>query len=129
MECGCVWQRSLSLENNTRVIEEIPELNRSYGGCNHWLWIGHAKATKSHILSQGQLLVTIVTIDHMLLECAVLQESRDECYPADSLNTVETIPKTCVMDSYEKQGSSIWYEWLDILCNSSLESSLNWLII
>ena len=46
-----------------------------------------------------RLRVTIVvrhlTIDHMLLECAVLQESRDEYYTADSLNTrFETIPAT-----------------------------------
>ena len=55
------------------------------------LRIGHTKATKSHILSRvpptgchhcGQTL----TIDHMLLECALLQECRDEYYTVDSLN-------------------------------------------
>ena len=40
-----------------------------------------------------------LTIDHMLLECAVLQECRDEYYTADSLNTVfETIPETCIVE-------------------------------
>ena len=49
------------------------------------LWIGHTKATKSHVLSRG--LPTgchhcgqTLTIDHMLLECALLQECRDEYY-------------------------------------------------
>ena len=57
------------------------------------LRIGHTKATKSHILSRepptachhcGQTL----SIDHMFLECAVVQECRDEYYTADSLNTL-----------------------------------------
>ena len=80
------------------------------------LRIGHTKATKSHILSRvpptgchhcGQTL----TIDHMLLECAVLQECRDEYYTVNSLNTVfETIPETCIVESCDKQDSSIWYD-------------------
>ena len=68
------------------------------------LRISHTKATKSHILSQvpptgchhcGQTL----TIDHMLLECALLQECRDEYYTVDSLNALfETIPDTCIVE-------------------------------
>ena len=53
----------------------------------------------------------------MLLECAVVQEYRDEYYTADSLNTrFETIPEICIVEfsSYEKRDSSIWYKWLDI---------------
>ena len=47
------------------------------------LRIGHTKATKFHILSQGPLTGChhcgqTLTIDHMLLECALLQECRDE---------------------------------------------------
>ena len=63
------------------------------------LRIGHTKATKSHILSRGPLAAChhcdqTLSIDHMLLECAVLQESRDEYYTTDSLNTLfETIPE------------------------------------
>ena len=35
----------------------------------------------------------------MLLECAVVQECRDEYYTADSLNTLlETIPETCIVE-------------------------------
>ena len=68
------------------------------------LQIGHTNATKSHILSRwppaachhcGQTL----SIDHMHLECAVLQECRDEYYTADSLNILfETLPKTCIVE-------------------------------
>ena len=55
--------------------------------------------TKSHILSRG--LPTgchhcgqALTIDHMLLECALLQECCDEYYTVDSLNALfETIPE------------------------------------
>ena len=47
------------------------------------LRIGHTKATKSHILSRGpptgcHHCGRTLTIDHMLLECALLQECRDE---------------------------------------------------
>ena len=47
------------------------------------LRIGHTKATKSHILSRGpptgcHHCGQTLTIDHMLLDCALLQECRDE---------------------------------------------------
>ena len=47
------------------------------------LRIGHTKATKSHILSRGPPTVCHhcgqrLTIDHMLLECALLQECRGD---------------------------------------------------
>ena len=64
------------------------------------LRIGHTKATKSHILSRGpptgcHHCGQTLTIDHMLLECALLKECRDEYYTVDSLNAlVETIPET-----------------------------------
>ena len=49
--------------------------------------------SKSHILSRGPRTTChhcgqTLSIDHMLLECAVLQESRDEYYTADSMNTL-----------------------------------------
>ena len=74
------------------------------------LRIGHTKATKSHILSRGppttcQHCGQTLTIDHMLLECAVLQECRDEYYAADSLNTLfETIPETCIVEFLREVG-------------------------
>ena len=68
------------------------------------LRIGHTKATKSHILYRGppttcQHCGQTLTIDHMLLECAALQEIRDKYYTADSLKTLfEKIPETCIVD-------------------------------
>ena len=57
------------------------------------LRIAHTKATKSHILSRGPPTTChrcgqTLTIDHMLLECAALQEIWDEYYTADSLKTL-----------------------------------------
>ena len=74
------------------------------------LRIGHTKATKSHIFSRGPPTAChhygqTLTIDHMLLECAVLQECRDEYYTADSLNTLfETIPETCIVEFLREVG-------------------------
>ena len=65
------------------------------------LRIVHAKATKVHILSQGppttchqcgQMLI----INHMLLECAVLQESRDEYF--------ERVSETCILQFLQEAG-------------------------
>ena len=108
--CSCTWQRALSRETNTGATEEIPALNQSWRGCNHRLRIGHTKATKSHILSRGPPTAChhcgqTLTIDHMLLECPVLQECRDEYYTADSLNTLfETIPETCIVEFLREVG-------------------------
>ena len=74
------------------------------------LWMGHTKATKSHILSRGPPTTChhsgqTLTIDYMLLECAMLQECRDEYYTADSLNTLfETIPETCIVEFLREVG-------------------------
>ena len=56
-----------------------------------------------------------MSIDHMLLECAVLQECRDEYYTADSLNTLfETIPETCIVEFLQEAGFFPRYELSDI---------------
>ena len=74
------------------------------------LRIGHTKATKSHILSRGppttcHHCAQTLTIDHMLLECAALQEIRDEYYTADSLKTLfEKIPETCIVEFLREAG-------------------------
>ena len=52
------------------------------------LWIGHTKATKSHILSLGPPTAChhcgqTLSIDHMLLEYAVVRECRDEYCTVD----------------------------------------------
>ena len=73
------------------------------------LRIGHTKATKSPILSRGPPTTChcglTLTIDHMLLECAALQEIRDKYYTADSLKTLsEKIPKTCIVEFLRQAG-------------------------
>ena len=74
------------------------------------LRIGHTKATKSHILSRGPPTTChhcgqTLTIGHMLLECAALQEIRDEYYTVDSLKTFfEKIPETCIVEFLREAG-------------------------
>ena len=74
------------------------------------LRIGHTKATKSHILSRGpptacQHCGQTLTIEHILLECTVLQQSRDEYFTVDSLRTLfETIPEACIIEFLREAG-------------------------
>ena len=52
-----------------------------------------------------------LTIEHILLECTVLQQSRDEYYTVDSLRTLfETIPETCIIEFLREAGfyNLIW---------------------
>ena len=108
--CSCTWQRSLSCETNTGATEEVPASNQSWRGCNHRLRIDHTKATKSHILSRGpptgcHHCGQTLTIDHMLLECALLEECHDEYYTVDLLNALfETIPETCIVEFHREAG-------------------------
>ena len=72
--------------------------------------IGHTKDTKSHILSRGpptacQHCGQTLTTGHMLLECTVLQQIRDEYYAAESLRTLfETIPESCIVEFLREAG-------------------------
>ena len=83
---------------------------RSEGVVITRLQIGHTKATKSHILSRGpptacQHYGQTLTIEHMLLECTVLQQIRDEYYTAESLRTLfETIPEACIVEFLREAG-------------------------
>ena len=67
-------------------------------------------ATKSHILSRGpptacHYCVQTLTIEHILQECTVLQQSRDEYYTVDSLRTLfETIPEACIIEFLREAG-------------------------
>ena len=76
------------------------------------LRIGHTNATKSHILSRGprttcQHCGQTLTFEHILLECTVLQQSRDEYYTADSLgNLFETIPEARLVEFLKEAGFS-----------------------
>ena len=80
------------------------------------LRIGHNKATKAHILSRGPPSMChhcgqTLTIDYWLLECAVLRESCEEYYTADSLNTLfETIPETCIVE-FLREGGFFYLIW------------------
>ena len=101
--CSRSWQRSLSCETNTGATE-FQHLTRAEEDVITRLRIGHTKATKSHILSRGpptgcHHCGQTLTIDHMLLEYALLEECRDEYYTVDSLNALfETIPETCIVE-------------------------------
>ena len=74
------------------------------------LRIGHTKATKSHILSRGpptacQHCGQTLTIEHMLLECTMLQQIRGEYYTVESLRTLfETIPEACIVEFVREAG-------------------------
>ena len=74
------------------------------------LRIGHTKATKAHILSRGPPAAChycnqTLSIDSMLLECAVLQECHDKYDTADSLNALfDTIPETCIVEFLREAG-------------------------
>ena len=78
------------------------------------LRISNTKATKSHILSRGPPTAChhcgqTLTIDHMLLECAVLQESLGKYYTVDTLNTLfETIPESCMVEFLRE----LWFFYL-----------------
>ena len=88
------------------------------------LRIGQTKATKSHILSRGpptgcHHCGQTLTIDHILLECALLQECRDEYYTVDSLNALfETIPETCIVE-FLREAGFFYLIWCNLLISTS----------
>ena len=95
------------------------------------LRIGHTKATKSHILSRvpptgchhcGETL----TIDHMLLECALLQECRDEYYTVDSLNALfKTIPETWIVE-FLREAGFFYLIWCNLITSTSPQTWTIW---
>ena len=95
------------------------------------LRIGHTKATKSHILSRGPPTSChhcgqTLTMDHMLLECALLQECRDEYYTVDSLNAVfETIPETCIVE-FLREAGFFYLIWCNLLTSTSIQTCTMW---
>ena len=64
---------------------------------------GHTKAVNSSILSPGLSTAfhhyeQTLAIDQMLLQCAILQESRNKYYTVDALKTFfGTIPRPCIL--------------------------------
>ena len=95
------------------------------------LRIGHTKATKSHILSRGpptgcHHCGQTLTIDHMLLECTLLQECRDEYYTVDSLNALfETIPETCIVE-FLREAGFFYLIWCNSLTSTSPQTWTIW---
>ena len=111
--------------------KEFQHLTRAEEVVITWLRIGHTKATKSHILSRGPPTAChhcgqSLTIDHMLLECAVLQECRDEYYTVDSLNALfETIPETCIVELLREAGF-FYLIWCNLSTSTSPETWTIW---
>ena len=93
--------------------------------------IGHTKATKSHILSRGpptgfHNCGQTLTIDHMLLDCALLQECRDEYYTVDSLNALfDTIPETCIVE-FLREAGFFYLIWCNLLTSTSPQTFTIW---
>ena len=101
------------------------------------LRIGHTKATKFHILSRGpptgcHHCGQTLTIDHMLLECPLLQVCRDEYYTVDSLNALfETIPETCIVE-FLREAGFFYLIWCNLLTSTSPQTfkfDQTWVII
>ena len=67
-----------------------------------------------------------LTIDHMLLECALLRECRDEYYTIDSLNALfETIPETCIVEFLWEPGF-FYLIWRNLLTSTSPDTWTIW---
>ena len=131
--CSCTWQRSLSCETNTGTTEEVPDLTRAEEVVITRLRIGHTKATKSHILSRGPSTGChhcgqTLTIGHTLLECALLEECRDEYYTVDSLNTLfETIPETCIhVVEFLREAGFFYLIWCNLSTSTSPQTFTIW---
>ena len=130
--CSCTWQRSLSCETNTGATEEnCQHLTRAEEVVITRLRIDHTKVTKSHILSRGlptgcRHCGQTLTFDHMLLECALLQECRDEYYTVDSLNVLfETIPETCIVE-FLREAGFFYLIWCNLLTSTSPQTCTMW---
>ena len=89
------------------------------------------KATKSHILSRGPRTAChhcgqTLTIEHMLLECAVLRECRGEYNAVDSLNAlIKTIPETCIVESL-REARFFYLIWCNLSTSTSPETWTIW---
>ena len=67
-----------------------------------------------------------LTIDHMLLECALLQECSDEYYTVDSLNALfETIPEICIVE-FLREAGFFYLIWCNLLTSTSPQTCTIW---
>ena len=104
--------------------KKVQHLTRAEEVVITWLQIGHTKATKSHILSRGPPTAShhcgqTLTIDHMLLECAMLQECRDEYYTVDSLNSLfQKITEACIVE-FQWEAGFFYLIWCNLFTSTS----------
>ena len=62
----------------------------------------------------------------MLLECALLQECRDEYYTVDSLNALfKTIPETCIVE-FLREAGFFYLIWCNLLTSTSPQTWTIW---
>ena len=119
------WNQTL------RTFREFQYLTRAENLLTTRLRIGNTKASKPHILSREpstycQNFSQTLYVDHIRLECAVLQQSRDGHYTINSFRTLfETISDVWIVHFWKKPGASVRYEWPDSHDNSSLTLILN----
>ena len=67
-----------------------------------------------------------LTIDHMLMECALLQEWRDEYYKVDSLSVLfETIPQTCIVE-FLWEARFFYLIWCNLLPSTTPQAFTIW---
>ena len=125
----------LAVDLNSEPMKFRPSMNchsvdTSVGVLNSVIY-RHTKATKSHILSRGpptgcHHYGQTLTIDHILLECALLQEGRDEYYTVDSLNALfKTIPETCIVE-FLREAGFFYLIWCNLLTSTSPQTRTIW---
>ena len=120
--CSCTWQETLSLETNIRVTKEIPTLNPAEEVVFTRLELAILRPPRPKILSRGPPTTChhcgqTLTIDHMLLERAILRENLAGYYAADLFNTLfETVLETCMVEFLQEVGFFylIWIIWPSI---------------
>ena len=92
--------------------QDVSAPDQSWGDCDNpttnWPYQGHKipylvlfRGPPTACQHSGQTL----TIEHILLECTVLQQSHDEYHTVDSLRTLfETIPEACIIEFLREAG-------------------------
>ena len=105
-------------------IMNLPWLLSDKGTHVRFCWIPSHRGIEGNILSRGpptgcHHCGQTLTIDHMLLECALLQECRDEYYTVDSLNALfETIPETCIVE-FLREAGFFYLIWCSMFISTS----------
>ena len=107
----------------------IEGVSKCWRGCNHptsnWPYQGH-QIPYLVPRTANWLSPLWSNTDHMLLECASLQECRDEYYTVDSLNALfETIPETCIVEFLQEAGF-FYLIWCNLLTSTSPQTFTIW---